>query len=235
MTTSNPSPDDGADAPLAAWAQRAAERSPSVRRSRARSVEQATVIVAAARRLVLAEGKAFTTQEVSKEAGIALQTLYRHFPSKDQLLLAVFEDVIAEAAALLSEAARDLPDPVQRLRFFLVSVLQAVHVTGTPFASAEHWRLYQLFPTEMEQATRPVVDLFEQELRQAASAGQLRPSDPAADAWLAVKLVMSVFHHYAFAPGEDIGDMSERLWSFCLAAFGGSSVSRTPTVETGAR
>ena len=54
------------------WAERAAERSPVVQRSRDRGVEQAKSIVAAARRLVESKGPSFTTQELIKEAGIAL-------------------------------------------------------------------------------------------------------------------------------------------------------------------
>ena len=69
------------------WAERAAERSPVVQRSRDRGVEQAKSIVAAARRLMESKGPSFTTQELIKEAGIALQTFYRYFPGKDYLLL----------------------------------------------------------------------------------------------------------------------------------------------------
>ncbi|MBH0780421.1 TetR/AcrR family transcriptional regulator [Nocardia sp. NEAU-351] len=194
-----------------------------MRRSRARSVEQAGAIVAAARRLLQTEGAALTTQELSKEAGIALQTFYRHFAGKDQLLLAVFEDVIAERAAELEAAASALPDPVERLRYYIVGVLRSLGVhdgVGSRFVTAEHWRLHELFPAEMRQANQPFADLIEHELREAAAAGLLHPNDPATDAWLTMKLVMSVFHHYAFTPSRDAGAVAEQLWSFCLAAFG---------------
>ncbi|MFI5718805.1 TetR/AcrR family transcriptional regulator [Nocardia sp. NPDC051750] len=215
---------DGADTPAPAWADRAADRSRSVQRSRARSVEQAQAIVAAARRLLQADGAALTTQELAKEAGIALQTFYRHFPSKDELLLAVFEDVITERTAELEAAARDLPDPVERLHFYIVRVLRSVSENadfGPRFVTAEHWRLHQRFPAEMERANQPFAVLIERELREAEAAGLLRPNDPAGDAWFAMKLVMSVFHHFAFTPARDSGDAPERLWNFCLAAFGG--------------
>jgi hypothetical protein len=44
------------------WAERAADRSPVVQRSRARQIEQAKVIVDAARRLIAERGERFTTQ-----------------------------------------------------------------------------------------------------------------------------------------------------------------------------
>ncbi len=82
---------------------------------RARSSRRRS-IVDAARRLIAERGERFTTQELVKEAGVALQTFYRLFAGKDQLLLAVFEDMIAEYCTQVEGAARDLPDPVDRLR-----------------------------------------------------------------------------------------------------------------------
>ena len=40
-----------------------------VQRSRSRGMQQAKVIVEAARRLIVAKGSGFTTQELAKEAG----------------------------------------------------------------------------------------------------------------------------------------------------------------------
>jgi AcrR family transcriptional regulator len=210
-------------APLS-WAERAADRSPAVQRSRARQIEQAQAIVKAARRLLAERGERFTTQELVKEAGVALQTFYRLFAGKDQLLLAVFADMIAESCAQYEEAARELPDPVARLRFYVTAAQQSA-ITGTAdigprFVTAEHWRLYQLFPEEMAQATQPFTDLVARELEAAVAQGSLTSADPAADAWFVTKLVMAVFHHYAFAEsGPDTRDVGDELWDFCLRAL----------------
>ena len=69
--------------PAASWALRAADRSPSVQRSRARSVQRAQQIVLAARRLATVKGANFTIHELVKEAGVALQTFYKHFEGKE--------------------------------------------------------------------------------------------------------------------------------------------------------
>jgi AcrR family transcriptional regulator len=205
---------------------RATDRSPAVQRSRARSAQQMTAITRAAYRLIREKGTSFTTQDLTKEAGLALQTIYRHFPSKDQILLAVVEEVIADQSAVLEAAARQLPDPIARLRFYITSTLDSLRGdgdhSGPQFITAEHWRLHQLFPDEMAQASQPFGDLVERELREAAAQGLLRPRDPAADAWFVMKLVMSVYHHYAFATAkEPIDDIARKLWSFCLTALGG--------------
>jgi AcrR family transcriptional regulator len=213
------------DTASAAWADRVADRSPTVQRSRDRSVAQARAIVDAARRLIAVKGDQFTTQDLVKEAGVALQTFYRHFGGKDQLLLAVVEDLIAEACENLERVAAVFDDPVERLHCYVTTVLGGVaedDSVGNRFITAEHWRLYQLFPEEMANANRPFADLVERELRDAAAQGQLHPTDPASDGWFVMKLVMAVFHDYAFAPhAERRADIADRTWQFCLAAFGG--------------
>jgi AcrR family transcriptional regulator len=208
------------------WAERAADRSPVVQRSRARQIEQAKVIVDAARRLIAERGGRFTTQELVKEAGVALQTFYRLFSGKDQLLLAVFEDLIAESCMQYEEAALELPDPVARLQFYVTEALRSLgdgSLDIAPrFVTAEHWRLYQLFPEEMSRATQPFADLVATQLELAAADGTLAPADPQRAAWFITKLVMAVFHHYAFIDlPDDATAIRDDLWGFCLAAVGG--------------
>ena len=220
------------------WAERAADRSPAVQRSRARQVEQATLIVDAARRLIAERGERFTTQELVKEAGVALQTFYRIFAGKDQLLLAVFEDLIAESCVEYEEAARELPDPVARLRFYVTEAVRSVGNgsidVGPRFVTAEHWRLHQLFPQEMAEATQPFTDLVSRQLELGVAEGLLASTDPQRDAWFVTKLVMAVFHHYAYADAEsDTRAIADDLWGFCATALG-AGPDRTPEVS-GAR
>ena len=59
-----------------------------------------------------------------KEAGIAIQTFYKHFTGKDQVLLAVIEDLVSDTCTDLKQRASDLPDPVARLRFYITSVVR---------------------------------------------------------------------------------------------------------------
>jgi AcrR family transcriptional regulator len=210
----------------APWADRVADRSESVQRSRARQIEQAHAIVAAARRLITERGDQFTTQELVKEAGVALQTFYRIFGGKDQLLLAVFEDLIGESCADYERAAEALPDPVARLHFYVTvtagSVGEASYGIGPRFVTAEHWRLHQLFPEEMTHATQHFTDLVERQLVLANEEGLLVSNDPQRDAWFVTKLVMAVFHHYAYSEDRiDTAAIAEELWHFCLKALSG--------------
>lgn len=212
--------------PTVSWIERVAEESPLVRRSRARSVEQALAIVQAAERLIAVKGESFTTVELVKEAGIALKTFYRYFEGKDQLILVVLEQMVNEAATQFKEAAKGIDNPVDRLHFYVKSVIMVLAGTGTErpsprFVTAEHWRLQSIYPEELARATKPFLDLLEGEVTAGMESGELRPTNPAHTSWLLHQLVMGVYHYYAFAPpSETYEQIADSLWDFCSAGLG---------------
>jgi TetR/AcrR family transcriptional regulator len=177
-------------------------------------------------RLIREKGDAFTTQELVKEAGVALQTFYRYFASKDELLLAVIADAMTDACTRWAEAARELPDPVARLRFYITAVIDVLDSEGggggtARFVVSTHWRLHRIFPDELAEAEKPFVDLLFGEINAGMDAGLLRPADPKWAAWFIAELVRSVYHYYAYAPRQ--ADVKEHLWQFCLSALGGKA------------
>ena len=193
------------------------------RRNGTRGPANTEALLAAAHRLVLERGEDFTTQDLIKEAHVALQTFYRHFGSKDQILLAVVGDLIAAHCESLATKAAELDDPVERFHLYIIDTLGVMGsdsgAAGARFMTSQHWRLHQEYPEALAEATRPFADLVQHELEQARDAGLLQPRSPERDAWFINKLVMSVFHHYAFAAEEDdASTIAEDVWQFCLAA-----------------
>ena len=88
----------GADGDAADWQARVVRR--SLRTATQRSIDRGTSLVrAAARLLERTNGDRFTVQDVADEAGQSLRTLYQYFESKDDLLLAVFEESMRTYAA----------------------------------------------------------------------------------------------------------------------------------------
>lgn len=214
--------------PTATWVQRAVERSASVQRSRTRIATQMRQILDAAISLIAAKGEEFTTQELAGEAGVALQTFYRHFTSKDELLLAVIGDAMVESCASWADGTGAMTDPVERLRHYLGSTLGRLDGDNRNSALARfivttRWRLHRQFPGELAEAERPFVNLLRHTVAEATSQGRLRPADVEWDSWLIGELVRAVYHHYAFAADADtdLDVTKERLWAFSLAALGG--------------
>ena len=185
------------------------------------------MIVAAARRLLARQGE-FPTQDLVTEAGVALQTFYRYFAGKDQLLLAVLEDLIAEQSQAWEAEAAAIVDALERLRFYVTRPLSALGgpdaIVGARAVTAEHWRLQQLFPDEIAHVDRPLVGLVRRTLEAARDAEQATPNDPEHDARLIVDLVRSTYHHYAYASlDRSLDDIADHIWRFCLRAVGGTA------------
>jgi TetR/AcrR family transcriptional regulator len=209
------------NADSASWDERVAARSPSVERARVRTVQHARMMLDAAKRLMRQKGDSFTTQELAKEAGVALQTFYNYFTSKDELLLAMIGDLLTESCAKWADAARDLPDPLARLHFYITSTFETLRdgdkneVSAAAFIATTHWRLHRIYPRELAAAQLPFV-----EIKAASDAGQLQPIDAHWAGWFLHELIRSVYHHYAYT-AEGTLEVRERLWQFCFRALGG--------------
>lgn len=168
--------------PSESWVERAVDRSAAVQRSRTRIANQVRLMLDAARRLIR-EKDDFTTQELVAEAGVALQTFYRYFASKDELLLALIGDAMTEACERWVSAASEIPGPLDRLRYFVTAPLQQFHANshesaGIRFIVTAHWHLHRVFPAELAEAERPFVDLLRAEVESAADSGLLHPRNP---------------------------------------------------------
>lgn len=197
------------------------------RRNGTRGPANSEALLAAAERLVLERGENFTTQDLIKEADVALQTFYRHFGGKDQLLVAVVARMISGHCDGLAASAAAIDDPVERLHHYVVDTLAPLvggpATSGARFMTSQHWRLHQLYPEALADATRPFSDLVQRELEKANAAGLLASRNPERDAWMINKLVVAVFHHHAFAADDAEPDtVPEDVWQFCLAAVGGA-------------
>ena len=59
------------------------------------------MIRATAKVLERTNGESLTVQEVADEAGQSLRTLYQYFESKDDLLLAVYEEAMGTYARII--------------------------------------------------------------------------------------------------------------------------------------
>src|SRR6202050_880302 len=58
-------------------------------------------------------------EEIAKKAGVGPGTLYRHFPTREELLIAVYRSEMEKLAAAEQRLAKDLP-PIEALRAWLL-------------------------------------------------------------------------------------------------------------------
>jgi AcrR family transcriptional regulator len=88
------------------------------RRNRAR-------LVAAARELLASEGVDVPVRDIAQRAGVGIATVYRHFPSRDDLVDAVLEDAFEEYVGI-AERSLAAPDGWSGFTGFVEEVL-ALH------------------------------------------------------------------------------------------------------------
>ncbi|XUL85905.1 TetR/AcrR family transcriptional regulator [Streptomyces galilaeus] len=80
-------------------------------------------LMAAAREVFRDRGMAATLDDVARHAGLGVGTAYRHFANKEELVDAVFEDMIDRVEACAREAVAD-PDPWHGLAASLEKVCE---------------------------------------------------------------------------------------------------------------
>ena len=89
------------------------------RRPRADGERNRTRLIAAAKRACAEKGAAVSLEHIAREADVSIATLYRHFPTRDELISAVYQQEVTT----LIEAAEQLmteQDPAAALQDWLV-------------------------------------------------------------------------------------------------------------------
>jgi AcrR family transcriptional regulator len=201
---------------------RTVERGSEARRERA--LDAVERIMDAARAIAVEQGRtSFTVQQVVERAGIALQTFYRHFRSKDEMLLAVFEEAMLGGTERIHSMAAPYADPVARLKEILTNALR-LDADASPLTRElvvrEHLRLYDLYPREIETSLLPFRQIVANTIREAQATGLFPGVDADIEAEIIHHLVISRFHMQtlgAFTSATD--DIAEQMWDFCLGAL----------------
>ena len=91
----------------------------NARKQRSDSLQNRERILAAARAAFTKSGANASLEEIAKQAGVGPGTLYRHFPSREELLKAVYTAVVEKMARAGQEFAETLP-PVEALRAWMM-------------------------------------------------------------------------------------------------------------------
>jgi len=103
-----------------------------------------------------------SVRDIVRGAGLSNQAFYRHFASKDALLLAVLADGHAQLVDYLRTRVSSVPDPEAKIRVWVEGVMaQARHVRAAeatrPFA-INGARLADRFPDELAASRRELVE-----------------------------------------------------------------------------
>ncbi len=116
-------------------------------------------LLAAAREVLAERGEAAEMREIAERAGVAVGTLYRHFPTREALVSAIIADTLEEVRGIIAEAEAN-PYAIDALR----------HLVARACGLAERGRgIFELI-TGMELGVRMPDDLIPAELKRELEA-----------------------------------------------------------------
>jgi AcrR family transcriptional regulator len=214
--------DDGAvDEP--AWRQRAVSRSLHAARSRAEQRVQR--YLDAAFELIDEKGSTeFTIQEVIDRSKQSLRGFYQYFDGKDELLLALFEETVREAADDLRSVIESESEPLDRLRAFTVRLHEWCD-PGEARKRGSHNRrpisefsvqLAVTHPGRVTAAMAPISAMMLEVLDEAAAAGAIATRDTRRAASLIQQTVMYSWFGNRIVEDRRMRVGADDTWDFLL-------------------
>jgi len=190
------------------------------RRERSDARRNMERVLRAARELFAERGVDVTMEEVARHAGVGVGTIYRRFPSKDQLFAAVSHEACAVTRETIHAAFSAAPDPLAKLRALVLvqyhrSQRLAMLIELRPAESGAYGEPAELYHTLHALLT----DL----LAEAQRRNQIGAGDPAVQAALVLELLTPrAFQNLARVAGGNSEAVAERMVEFVLHGLAGS-------------
>jgi AcrR family transcriptional regulator len=207
----------------ASWRDKAVER--SLRNARAKAVSRSDRFIQTATELLSETGRTdFTVQELVERSKTSLRSFYQHFGSKDELLLALFEEIIRFATTEWRKEI-DPADPVAGLELLVVRLYdQSTDTTmgGMSRAlTAYHLQLAESRPDDYARVLAPMKDLIVELVQAGVDDGRFRDDiDAEALGIILMQTLVAAAHMHALGAhltGDPLD--AERIWAFCLGGL----------------
>ncbi len=202
---------------LSGWQQRALDR--SLVEAKRRALNKSNGFVQAAIELLdETGGLTFTVQDVVDRSKLSLRSFYQTFASKDDLLLALFEEHVVSAAAWQGNRMAKHDDPVEQIRVFLTSMWTGKLRPEVIRALA----LYRLTlsatrPADLAHALEPQLAVLLDAVERGIASGQVR------DDMGSQRLAEIIMHTGMAAVNTTIlqtgSESPDDVWAFCLGGL----------------
>jgi AcrR family transcriptional regulator len=146
------------------------------RKPRADGLRNRARLLAVAKQEFTRSGAETSLEAIARQAGVGPGTLYRHFPTREELLQAVYRSEVDKLVAAEETLAQTMP-PIEALRAWLLLFVDAIAAKAL-IASAlstlvgDHKKVFEASYAQMHQAVRRLV-------QRAIESGDIRPDlDP---------------------------------------------------------
>ena len=170
--------------------------------------------------------------EIVRAAGLSNQAFYRHFRSKDELLLAILDDGQRSLVAYLEHRMARARDPLARIRSWIDGVLaqaldpEAASATR-PFA-VHSARLAERFPEDTARSHGMLKEPLVRAVAEARQAGALPEADPERDADAIYHLAMGWMQRQLVSGATPSRDDADHLCSFAMRGLRPGTLGKDP-------
>jgi len=215
------------------WQERAVER--RLGDARALAVARSTKFMATALELVQESGQAnFTLQTLAERANLSVRTFYQHFSSKDELLLALYEDVTARYTEAIREKVEAAHSPMGQLEAWCRGVLSrpgSSQEVGGRLVLIYNLSLEVEHPEAFAKVWEPHRRLLTEILTACSQAGVIRNDLSLSQLTSLLGYTMTSFGQFnALHEGMEGTSLTEDVvWSWCRQAIEPSVARSTPT------
>ena len=174
----------------------------------------------------------FSLPKLGRALGADPTAVYRHFASKDDLLLAVLEEAMERYAASIAAVVQPFEEPLDRLAAALFGAVRLPHRNKPGVnvgLSRLHLKLAEVDPAKVGTAREPVSSLMRSLVEDAARAGAVDSIDPEASAYMLMALTAT--HALNQTLGNEFGlrlPTAEEHVAFCLHGLNATLPSGWP-------
>lgn len=204
--------------------ERVAER--SLRTARERAEAEVRTLVEAGLAVLRRSGAAgLTVADVLSEAGLSTRAFYRHFASKDELVLAVYEHENHRTQARLAPVLDAAPNPHAAFEAWVDQTLALAYEPRRARRAQTLWkeavRLHESFPSELDAIAEGVLAPLVAILERGRADGTFPLARPTADARSVHAVVWDLVERRLRGDSTiTLAEARAHVMRFCLAPLG---------------
>jgi AcrR family transcriptional regulator len=160
-----------------------------------------------------------TTAEIAESAGVAAGTIYIYFSSKEELLVAVFEEFLGRHMDRLRDGIAQEPTPARKAKRMMSLGLQLMqdNPDSARIFLSQLRQSTKMITTVAKRSSRAYKDIIEDVLTEAVEAGVCRTIDvPAVASMLFGAFQSTVLEWVADGCSYTLTDKTEELTNFVI-------------------
>ena len=184
------------------------KHSTTARKPRIDALRNRERILEVAKAAFTRQGANASLEEIAKQAGVGAGTLYRHFPTRDELIEGVYRNEVEKLAAAAARFAETM-SPLEALRawmMLLVDYIAAKHIIAPALNSVVGG------PSRLYEGSRAMIQgAIDELVKRAKKSGDLRKD---LDAFDLLRALIGVSH---VGSGADWQQSAKRLVDILIA------------------